>query len=305
MTVYMRYLTNDEKQEILLKSNRFTAKQLAEQYGCSRSTILKLWMDNNYHKPLSFKYYVNNHYFSSIDSKNKAYILGLIASDGNIYQRNGHQGQVGLSLKNEPSETKLLHKILNEMNSTHPIKCTMRGECSYISFTIVSQQIFNDLSSMGICQNKTWKMDISNVLSYLPNEYHCDFFRGYFDGDGSIAVTDDKRPSGFGVSIACPLKTASKLINILKNIGISALFTKDNRKYKYDFGNIVFTGYNKYLFLKYIYNTDALYLERKRDMATKYFELIEVNATNRSENINAVNKYNEFLVNRKTMKTTK
>lgn len=82
---YMRYLTNDEKQEILLKSDRFTAKQLSEQYGCSRSMILKLWMDNDYHKPSGFSYYVNNNYFSSIDSKNKAYILGLIASDGNIY----------------------------------------------------------------------------------------------------------------------------------------------------------------------------------------------------------------------------
>ena len=55
MIFYMRRLTNDEKQEILLKSNKFTAKQLSEQYGCSRSTILKLWMGNDYHKPLSFR----------------------------------------------------------------------------------------------------------------------------------------------------------------------------------------------------------------------------------------------------------
>ena len=79
-------LTPEDRQEILLKSDRYTAKQLAEQYGCSRSTILKLWMDSNYHKPIGFSYYVNDNYFSNINSANKAYIVGLIASDGNVYK---------------------------------------------------------------------------------------------------------------------------------------------------------------------------------------------------------------------------
>lgn len=59
-------LTDKDKKEILSKSDKFTAKQLSEQYGCSRSTILKIWMDNDYHKPRSFSYYVNDNYFSEI-----------------------------------------------------------------------------------------------------------------------------------------------------------------------------------------------------------------------------------------------
>ena len=34
-----KFLTNEEKSEILLKSDRYTAKQLAEQYGYSRNII--------------------------------------------------------------------------------------------------------------------------------------------------------------------------------------------------------------------------------------------------------------------------
>jgi intein/homing endonuclease len=299
----MRYLTNDEKQEILLKSDRFTAKQLAEQYGCSRSMILKLWIGNTYYKPLSFSYYVNNNYFSSIDSKNKAYILGLIASDGNIYQRSGHQDQLRLSLKNEPSEKQLLQEILNDMNATHPITYITRKNSSYISFTIVSQQICDDLYDIGINPKKTWELDVAKIISHIPHKYHCDFLRGYFDGDGSISSTDKGKPSSVHISISCPFTVATDFLNILKNIGISASFTEDKRKYKHKFGCVVFTGYNKYLFLKYIYSQEDLCLNRKRARALEYCELIETNATNRSENINAVNKYDQFLAQRKIYET--
>lgn len=291
----MRRLTNDEKQEILLKSNKFTAKQLSEQYGCSRSTILKLWMGNDYHKPLSFRYYVNDNYFSTIDSENKAYILGLITSDGNIYKRNGHRGQLRICLKDEPGERQLLQEVLNDMESTHPIKHTVRNGFDYISFTIVSQQIFDDLCAVGLCQNKTWKLDINKVIESIPDQYLCDFFRGYFDGDGCITATDQERPSGIDVSIACPLSTALKFIDVLGNIGISSSYINDKRKYNHDFGRLSFTGFNKYLFLKYMYDNEHMRLNRKYVRAMEYFKLIETNATNRSENINAVNKYVQFL----------
>ena len=184
------------------------------------------------------------------------------------------------------------------MDSTHPIKRITRNNFSYISFTIVSQQIFDDLYNIGICQNKTWQIDIDEVVSHIPRQYQCDFFRGYFDGDGSITNTDKGKPSRISISIACTSSTASKFINILKDIGISALFAKDNREYKHDFGSVIFTGYNKYLFLKYIYDQESICLDRKRNRALEYFKLIETNATNRSENINAINKYSQFLVQR-------
>lgn len=39
-------------------------------------------------------YVFNENYFSSIDSEDKAYLLGFICTDGNIYKRDGHQTQL-------------------------------------------------------------------------------------------------------------------------------------------------------------------------------------------------------------------
>lgn len=293
-------LTDDDRTEILSKSDVFTAKQLAEQYGCSRSTILKLWMDNNYHKPLNFCYYVNNDYFSTIDSANKAYVVGLIASDGNLYKRSGHDGQLRISMQDRSSENMLLRSILDDMCATHPIKRnhkTLNGkthEC--ISITIVSEQIYQDLFNIGITPQKTWKMDIGVVLKHIPKQFVPDFFRGYFDGDGSI--TSEKRninkPSGINVSIAMPLKNAKILLAYLSKYNIEAKIQEDKRKYTDRFANLCFFGANKYIFLKWIYYQNCMCLQRKYDMSINYFKLVENNVTNRRENIEAVDKYNIF-----------
>jgi intein/homing endonuclease len=159
------------------------------------------------------------------------------------------------------------------------------------------------LYDIGINPKKTWELDVAKIISHIPHKYHCDFLRGYFDGDGSISSTDKGKPSSVHISISCPFTVATDFLNILKNIGISASFTEDKRKYKHKFGCVVFTGYNKYLFLKYIYSQEDLCLNRKRARALEYCELIETNATNRSENINAVNKYDQFLAQRKIYET--
>lgn len=54
------------------------------------------------------KYNFNEHFFKNINSNEKAYILGLIASDGNIDSVNNN---ITICLKNEESEVELLNKI--------------------------------------------------------------------------------------------------------------------------------------------------------------------------------------------------
>lgn len=300
-----KYLTIEEKQEILEKSDRFTSKQLAEQYECSRSEILKIWMDNNYHKPRGFSYYVDNNYFSNIDTANKAYIVGLVASDGNVYKRDGHDGQLRFCFQNGDSEYNLLANILLDMQATHPIRKNTKTSndktLEYISATIVSQQIFEDLCDIGIVPQKTWLLDIVKILNHIPQQFVRDFLRGYFDGDGCITGMSSNIPSGIFAHIAMPLESANLLQEYLSSLGIQALVTKDNRigHYKNPFGRLDFHSANKYIFLKWIYYTNCLCLQRKYNLAATYCALVESNATNRKENIVALCKYEDFLLQNK------
>lgn len=293
-----KFLTNEEKSEILLKSDRYTARQLAEQYGCSRSMILKIWMENNYHKPKSFNYYVNNQYFNTIDSPIKAYALGLIASDGNLYKRNSQQGQIKIYL--EKTDEEVLRLILKDMGSTHPIKYSKHNDTLECGFTIVSQEIFDNLTTIGIGTNKTWEMDLNKILDNIPFIYYNDFIRGYFDGDGCISHTENKLPSKISVSIAMPLKTGEQIKSILNRIGIEcSIYIDKHRNYKYDFCSVEFFGKNKYIFLKYLYENNCICMERKFKRALQYFYLIENNTSNRKENSIAIDEYNIFCNNLK------
>ena len=294
-------LTNEDKEEILLKSDRFTAKQLAEQYGCSRSTILKIWMDNNYHKQPGFSYYVNDNYFSIIDTPNKAYVAGLIASDGNLYKRNAEcSGQIRLSFKMGDSEQILLTNIMNDMEATNPIKTILKhnnNKCfNQIATTIVSQQIFDDLCNMGITPKKTWDMKINDVMMNIPTQFMRDFLRGYFDGDGCISGTTYRKPNKVAVNIAMPLVNAELLCSYLSQIGITSRVSEDKRqKYTHQFARLDFFGVNKYMFLKWLYYDNCLCLERKKNLSLEYCNLVENNVTNRAENIRAVEYYEIFM----------
>ena len=258
-------------------------------------------MDNGYHKQTGYSYYVDDNYFSEINTPNKAYIIGLIASDGNIYQRDGHQGQIRLSFQNTESEHSLLTNILSDMNATHPIKKTTKAsndkQYEYISVTIVSDQIYNDLFRIGIMPQKTWQMDIQQVIDCIPTKFVNDFLRGYFDGDGCITGVDKNKPSRTHINIAMPLQSANTLRQYLLSVGIDVAVREDKRpgKYTHPFGRIEFFGVNKYIFLKWMYYDDCMCLKRKYNAAMKYCDLIEKNITNRSENIKAVNQYNVFL----------
>jgi hypothetical protein len=186
------------------------------------------------------------------------------------------------------------------MKATYPIKRTTiisnGQEREYISTTIVSEQIFNDLLKIGITPKKTWSMNILNIISYIPQQFIRDFLRGYFDGDGSITNSQahPNKPSYINVSIAMPLSSGKALQKYLSSLNIFVTLQEDKRKYTHPFCNVCFFGVNKYVFLKWIYYDNCLCLQRKYDRALYYCYLIENNITNRSENKKAINQYNEF-----------
>ena len=64
-------------------------------------------------------YVFNENYFSSIDSEDKAYLLGFICTDGNIYKRDGHQTQLQISLKDCDDEILIHFKKQSKCKSSN------------------------------------------------------------------------------------------------------------------------------------------------------------------------------------------
>ena len=195
----------------------------------------------------NMKYNLDDNFFKNIDTEEKAYILGWIASDGSINK----SGRITISIHNK--DIKILEKIRN-------VIC--------IEIPIVNKNIYKtNICSLSICST-TMVQDICNLLKIKPGKKHdkikmpnlseqltWHFIRGFFDGDGSIKKKKNK------VYISCNITTGSDIMrnNIEKFCGI---YCKNNNKYK----NLTWSGKNAIKFLEKLYFCATVFLERKHNI---------------------------------------
>ena len=285
-------LTDEQKKEIVGEYKNATSVELAERYNVSRGQITKVWYDNNLIGKDRHYYPLNYNYFENIDSSDKAYFLGFLAADGNVTHRNYGNAQsiMRLSLK---SEDKYILDIFNfYLNSEKPLYKSKRQNSNYTSYIytleIVSDKIAHDLEKYNIVPYKTYKYEMVE----LKNEFMPHYFRGYFDGDGSISIRNNKihSPSQYSINICGFIHNLEKMKKYLETQNIKSTIIIENRpsknnKYDLPFGNLVFCNINeKYKFLKYIYqNKQDIYLHRKEYKANCFFNAIERNYSNRQK----------------------
>lgn len=123
---------------------------------------------------------VNDSYFSVIDSPEKAWLLGFLASDGNVDKK---RNKIKIALSSIDKE--ILVKIKKELEIEKDIYSTITSngfsvsELSWSSF-----QMKKDLAKFGIIPNKTYLNSLSMVS--LPEEFKPSYILGYYDGDGCL-----------------------------------------------------------------------------------------------------------------------
>ena len=274
-----------------------TKTALAKELSCSPSFIGKIWTENGLQGKSTNIYSYNEKYFEIIDNPQKAYWLGFIASDGNIYRREGHKGLLSLSLKDNDIE--ILHFLKKDLNTEKPISIVedkRRKDTKMAILQISSDLLCNQLLEIGIGVRKTFDLSINQICSNIPKEFISSFILGYFDGDGSISIPNNGISKSH-VRISGPITVLEDFQKILKNFDISCSILRDKRKYTKPFGSLEFQNTSeKYIFLKFIYSLKVKCLERKKERADELIKRIEDNSTNRSENINAQKIYKSVVL---------
>lgn len=271
-----KIFNNEDYQYMIDHYYDMTSSAIAKKIKCSRQLVLKIWRENGLSgKDRSRQYYFNFSYFNQIDTSNKAYIIGLLASDGNLYKRDNHQGQIQILLHKK--DEKLLKDIIKEMDGNKPL-CYFKD---YATLTINSDEMYDDLLKIGLYDNKTYSINMNNIN--IPEEYKFDFLRGYFDGDGSIfkhlqTTCKNITPCCYYICISGYVHNLLAMKEFLLNKGISCQITVDKRK-KYhgsEFGNLRFGSIkDKMLFITNIYKNDGIKLERKYNLAMEYLNLLK------------------------------
>lgn len=273
-----------------------TKTAIAKELNCSASFIKKIWQENGLISKQGLTYTCNENYFQNIDTAQKAYWLGFIAADGCIYRREGHRGMLSIGL--QKSDIQILEYLKEDLNTTRPISIqeNKRNNHFIATLQINSDIICNRLLEIGIGVRKTFDLSIKEICSNIPKKFINSFILGYFDGDGSIDIPKSGISKSH-VRIIGPLKNLVDFKDILQEFKITASIIQDKRKYKEPFGSLELKNTTeKYIFLKFIYNSSVKCLQRKKERADILIQRIENNITNRSENIKAINYYKSVVL---------
>ncbi len=163
--------------------------QVAEEYSCSQTFVVNTLKRHNIpRRPThhyTTKYITNEKFFNTVDSEEKAYILGFLYADGNNYVRGTHSYEVSIAL--EEGDRSILDRIKNLLSPTSELKFIDYSHKNWKNqylLKINSKTLTQQLTKLGCIPVKSLALTWPEWLIDPKLRQH--FIRGYFDGDGSF-----------------------------------------------------------------------------------------------------------------------
>ena len=174
-----------------LKEQRLKRAEIAETFGIPEWKLKKLIANNGWGKKAPTL--SNKRAFSEV-TRESAYWIGFLAADGCVDEK----GRVRVGLQR--SDVSHLYKLAKFVGSTHKVqerdnRCDLEFSCA---------EMVADLSKYGIVPRKSIEFHPGPVKLY--SEFLPEFFRGWFDGDGTICESFSNKASKLATlytGIAC------------------------------------------------------------------------------------------------------
>ena len=211
---------------------------------------------------LNRKYQVNHQAFVDAPSNPiTAYWIGFLMADGSVGI--SKKGQHTLKLYLSEKDINHVRSFLEFLKSDYPIRTVLNdrgynGSKPLAGITITSKDLVGSLSLYGVVPRKSETAKVK----LLQNNHH--FWRGCFDGDGHIFITEGYPHIGLSGSLDLIQQFASFVkystnikISVTKNNSIWAAKTSGERAAKV---------------VKCLYSNSSVCLERKRVIANKVID---------------------------------
>jgi len=214
-------------------------------------------------------YRVNDNYFEIIDSREKAYFLGLLTADGCVHKAIPKKRRHRISLELKIEDKYIIESFAKAINFNGNINTVTirKGKYTghqYAKIEFTSDKMAEDLAKYGVVNNKTY---IEYGYPSIPQEYDNDFIRGYFDGNGSVFISNEKhwRKGHIFPVIHFRFIGQRNLLETIKNkLNLKGRFYKSKRSFIYELSYKRRTQAS--LFFNKIYNDTNLYLKRKYEI---------------------------------------
>jgi intein/homing endonuclease len=214
-----------------------------------------------------------------IDSKEKAYLLGLFYSDGSL---GNNIKQSRITLKNVDRDI-----IIFLHNKFHFFNLYENPKKNQIELNSCKKEVYFDLLNNGCYPRKSFE---NKNLLRLPqiNELIPHFIRGYFDGDGGCSLSISKKKIQKRVYIYSVSKLfLEETSNYLIQKGINNTITKTISNSSTIMVYKLSINTNSYeRFYNFLYNDcGEFFIKRKQDL---YLEILNTNFFIKKDNIPCV-----------------
>lgn len=167
-----------------------STNEIARKYGEDSTTVWRAvktsGVETRKAGEVNRKYFVqNDHVFDVIDTPEKAYWLGFLMADGNVYFKHGYAEamlQVNLARIDEGH----IEKLRTFLGTDSPIRQV--DTTNSVHFAVGSTNLTNGLINQGCVPRK------SLIIKYpkISDDLQWSFILGYFDGNGSIIKSKDR-----------------------------------------------------------------------------------------------------------------
>lgn len=211
------------------------------------------------------KHIINQTYFNKINNQTKAYWLGYLYADGNVYF--GKSKEYRLSLPSKDYEHLVqFNKCLDSEYPIYRIQDKKRNTY-YYRIEVTSKVLTEALVKQGVVPRKTFIIKFPELRKDLIRH----FIRGYFDGDGTIYIKPKKQGYYLGITSGSkqPLLQMKKILRESLKV---AFYIYSIKKYH----TLSMQGCRTPKLLKvyrYFYKNSSVFLERKRN---KFKEILKI-----------------------------
>lgn len=271
------FISDKLKQEICVfyKQKPISLKDMSLKFNLCQVTISKILKEHNinlYKKANIFNSEMKENFFENIDNEFKAYFLGLIISDGNVFKPKNGNRQASISITLHKNDTYILELFKKTLCLNTSINSDNRG-CNTIA--IRSDKMCADLLKYGVVENKSF-------VTYLPKiniEFMPHLLRGILDGDGSVQFkfyekwNKTKHTIGFCGS--------NQLMNDIREVLINQLNLSKNQVYSYKDRMLSMITWGSIKDIEkiyhYLYDNATIFMHRKRNILNNILEFYHVN----------------------------
>lgn len=262
--------------------NNLTNVQIANKYNVSKGTITNIVRKYNLilKHPREYKKLapIDEKYFETIDTQDKAYFLGFITGDGCLKHK---ETSISLCISLTAPDVEILEKFKYYLNSQHKIskskptervfngKLIKTGEL--VSLAITNTKLCKLLPKHGITYEKSNKISLPTTI---PDELMCHYIRGLLDSDGCWRISNNHLEFSICSSVENFIIELQEYLMQKLNLNKTKIHPNSNTNKCF---SVVYNGnFQTKRIYDYLYKSGGPWLTRKFKKSTEHFLKIDL-----------------------------